>query len=78
MVRPHIMSASGSGTLTLGQAAAARLGCPLHDAADAHFWLPTDPPFTLADLPCPVLRLDSAAPVALLTAAALAAIPAAR
>ena len=29
----------------------------------------------LADLPCPVLRLDSAAPVPALTAAVLAAIP---
>jgi adenylate kinase family enzyme len=45
MMRLHIMGASGSGTSTLGAAVAARLGCPLHDT-DAHFWLPTDPPFT--------------------------------
>ncbi|MDN3563235.1 hypothetical protein QWZ14_02435 [Paeniroseomonas aquatica] len=32
----------------------------------------------LADLPCPVLRLDSGAPLAGLAAAVLAAIPAAR
>lgn len=45
MVRLHIMGASGSGTSTLGQAVATRLGCPLHDT-DEHFWLPTDPPFS--------------------------------
>jgi adenylate kinase family enzyme len=44
MARVHIMGASGSGTSTLGSAVAQRLGCPLHDA-DAHYWLPTDPPF---------------------------------
>jgi len=45
MARIHITGASGSGTTTLGQALAARLGCPHHDADD-FFWLPTDPPYT--------------------------------
>jgi hypothetical protein len=43
-VRVHILGASGSGTSTLGQALAERLGCPLLDVDD-YFWLPTDPPF---------------------------------
>jgi adenylate kinase family enzyme len=42
--RVHILGASGSGTTTLGQALAARLGCPHHDV-DSYFWLPSDPPF---------------------------------
>lgn len=42
--RVHILGASGSGTTTLAQALAARLGCPHHDV-DSYFWLPSDPPF---------------------------------
>jgi adenylate kinase family enzyme len=42
--RVHILGASGSGTTTLAQALAARLGCPHYDT-DAYFWLPSDPPF---------------------------------
>ena len=42
--RVHILGASGSGTTTLGQALAARRGCP-HFDVDAYFWLPSDPPF---------------------------------
>lgn len=42
--RVHILGASGSGTTTLAQALAARLGCPHHDV-DHYFWLPSDPPF---------------------------------
>ena len=42
--RVHILGASGSGTTTLAQALAARLGCPHHDVDD-YFWLPSDPPF---------------------------------
>jgi len=42
--RVHILGASGSGTTTLAQALAARLGCPQHDV-DQYFWLPSDPPF---------------------------------
>jgi len=42
--RVHILGASGSGTTTLAQALAARLGCPHHDV-DNYYWLPSDPPF---------------------------------
>lgn len=42
--RVHILGASGSGTTTLAQALAARLGCPQYDV-DHYFWLPSDPPF---------------------------------
>ncbi len=40
----HILGASGSGTTTLGQALAARLGYR-HFDTDNYFWLPTKPPF---------------------------------
>ena len=43
--RIHILSASGSGTTSLGRALAARLQCP-HFDTDDYFWLPTDPPYT--------------------------------
>jgi len=39
-----ITGASGSGTTTLGQALATRLGCAFHDGDD-YYWLPSDPPF---------------------------------
>src|SRR5262245_36650522 len=39
-----ITGASGSGTTTLGQALAARIGAEYVDADDL-YWLPTDPPF---------------------------------
>jgi len=42
--RVLITGASGSGTTTLGQALATRLGCAFLDADD-YYWLPTDPPF---------------------------------
>lgn len=42
--RVHILGASGSGTTTLGEAVAKRLGAPLFDS-DSYFWLPSDPPF---------------------------------
>jgi adenylate kinase family enzyme len=42
--RVHILGASGSGTTTLAQALAARLGCPHYDT-DHYYWLPSDPPF---------------------------------
>jgi adenylate kinase family enzyme len=42
--RVHILGASGSGTTTLAQALAARLGCAHYDT-DAYFWLPSEPPF---------------------------------
>jgi len=42
--RIHILGASGSGTTSLGQALAERLGWP-HFDTDTYFWLPTDPPF---------------------------------
>ena len=45
MPRIHILGASGSGTTTLGEALAKRLG--LHHAdTDTFFWMPTDPPYT--------------------------------
>jgi adenylate kinase family enzyme len=44
MPRIHVLGASGSGSTTLGQALAGRLGIP-HVDADRLFWLPTDPPF---------------------------------
>lgn len=44
LTRVHILGASGSGVTTLGEALAARVGCPLLDVDD-YFWLPTDPPF---------------------------------
>ena len=47
MARLHIVGASGSGTSTLGEAVAERLG-HAHVDADSLFWLPTDPPFTTA------------------------------
>jgi hypothetical protein len=56
MARIHILGASGSGTTTLGQAVAARLGVPHRDADDA-YWLPTDPPYTMARPPEQRLRL---------------------
>jgi len=42
----HIVGASGSGTTTLGQALAARLGT-VHLDTDDFFWLPSDPPFEM-------------------------------
>jgi adenylate kinase family enzyme len=42
--RIHITGASGSGTSTLGQSLALRLGFEWLDA-DAYFWEPTNPPF---------------------------------
>lgn len=45
MPRIHVLGAAGSGTTTLGEALARRLGVP-HADADRFFWLPTDPPFT--------------------------------
>ena len=42
--RIHITGASGSGTTTLGAAAAAALGVK-HLDADDFAWAPTDPPF---------------------------------
>lgn len=42
--RVHILGASGSGTTTLAQALATRLGCSHYDVDD-YFWLPSDPPF---------------------------------
>ena len=47
MARIHILGASGTGTTTLGKALADRLNCP-HFDADRFYWLPTDPPFTMA------------------------------
>lgn len=43
-MRVHIVGASGSGTTTLGQALAARLGCA-HLDTDDFFWQPTEPRF---------------------------------
>ena len=43
--RVYITGAAGSGTTSLGQALAVRLGVPLIDT-DAHYWAETDPPFT--------------------------------
>lgn len=40
----HILGASGSGTTTLAQALAGRLGY-VHLDTDRFYWLPTDPPF---------------------------------
>lgn len=42
--RIHILGASGSGTTTLGERLAERLGLPFHDT-DRFYWLPTEPPF---------------------------------
>jgi adenylate kinase family enzyme len=42
--RLHIVGASGSGTSTLGEALATKLGIPQFDA-DRYYWLPTTPPF---------------------------------
>jgi adenylate kinase family enzyme len=42
--RIHILSASGSGTTTLGKALSSKLGFR-HFDTDNYFWLPTDPPF---------------------------------
>ena len=42
--RVHVLGASGSGTTTLAQELAARLGFPHHDV-DSYFWLSSDPPF---------------------------------
>lgn len=56
--RIHILGASGSGTTTLGDALAARLGVPFHDT-DRFYWLPTEPPFRQKrDIPerCRLLR----------------------
>ncbi|UFN47988.1 hypothetical protein LPC08_18505 [Roseomonas sp. OT10] len=44
-LRMHVIGASGSGTSTLGEALAARLGLPWHDTDD-FYWVPTDPPYT--------------------------------
>jgi adenylate kinase family enzyme len=41
------LGASGTGTTTLGKALADRLNWP-HLDADRYYWLPTDPPFTMA------------------------------
>ena len=46
MLNIHVMGASGSGTTTLGQALAAKLGIR-HLDTDHFFWMPTDPPFTM-------------------------------
>ena len=43
--RIHIVGASGSGTTTLGEALAPRIG-GAHLDTDSYFWMPTDPPFT--------------------------------
>jgi adenylate kinase family enzyme len=43
-MRILITGASGSGTTTLGQALAARLGCAFFDSDD-FYWVPTIPPF---------------------------------
>ena len=43
--RIHVFGASGSGTTTLGTAAARALGARFLDA-DAYYWVPSDPPFT--------------------------------
>jgi adenylate kinase family enzyme len=43
-MRIHIFGASGSGTTTLGNALANRLGCP-HFDADDYYWVRTEPPF---------------------------------
>ncbi|MDR7145607.1 AAA family ATPase [Rhizobium sp. BE258] len=45
MLNIHVMGASGSGTTTLGQALAGKLGLR-HLDTDHFFWMPTDPPFT--------------------------------
>lgn len=45
MPRIHVLGASGSGSTTLGESVAQRLGIP-HADADHFFWMPTDPPFT--------------------------------
>ncbi len=45
MPRIHVLGAAGSGSTTLGEAIARRLGIP-HADADRFFWMPTDPPFT--------------------------------
>jgi len=45
MPRIHVLGAAGSGSTTLGEAVARRLGLP-HADADSIFWMPTDPPFT--------------------------------
>jgi adenylate kinase family enzyme len=42
--RVHITGASGSGTTTLGRAAAERLAVP-HFDSDDYFWVPTNPPY---------------------------------
>lgn len=43
--RVYITGAAGSGTTTLGQALAARLGVA-HLDSDAFFWAPSEPPYT--------------------------------
>jgi adenylate kinase family enzyme len=45
VARIHIVSASGSGTTTLGVALAREID-GAHFDTDDFFWLPTDPPFT--------------------------------
>lgn len=45
MLKIHVMGASGSGTTSLGDALAAKLGIR-HLDTDHFFWVPTDPPFT--------------------------------
>jgi len=46
-MRIHILGASGSGTSTLGQALATRLGYTFFDT-DTFYWVPTNPPFRKA------------------------------
>ncbi len=42
----HIVSASGAGSTTLGQALAQHLNYPYFDS-DSYFWEPSDPPFSV-------------------------------
>ncbi len=76
--RLHITGASGAGTTTLGAALAETFGCPHHDADD-FYWLPSDSPYReersrqkheawLAQLQCPVIRLDGQRPLGRLVA----------
>jgi adenylate kinase family enzyme len=60
MPRIHVLGAAGSGTTTLGQAVAARLGCPHHETDD-HLWLASDPPYQrLRPMPERLHRLHAA------------------
>ena len=49
-LRIHTVGGSGSGTTTLAQALADQLKIPQFDA-DAYYWEPTDPPFTVKRSP---------------------------